>query len=213
MNAADSSPSFDSNNLTQHGVGNTPPANGYNGETAVNHNKHGYFVPVIIVIVFGITVVATFFDARIDQHTVHARAVKQNHTNTADATDKSSAAGPESNTKINQHSTAVTDDTGAAAGFVSSATIRPPAPGKSSSQAAAVHLSRVHHTGKMAYYAYTSPPPATFGRSAVHPDYYKVMIAARRRAYEDSLQMQRDRLYRLHEYPAAIPRRIEHPRR
>jgi len=212
MNAADSSPSFDSNNLTQHGVGNTPPANSHNGVMAANQNKHDYFVPVIIVIVFGITVVATFFDARIDKHTVNARAVEQNHTNTADATDKSSAASSESNTKINQNSTAVTDDTGAAAGFVSSATIKPPPPGKSSSQAAAAHLSRVHHTGTTVYYAYTSPPPAAFGRSAVHPDYYEVMIAARRRAYEDSLQMHRDRLYRLHEYPAAIPRRIEHPR-
>ena len=212
MNAADSSPSIDSNNLSQHSVANTPPAKSHNGETAAYPNKHDYFVPVIIVIVFGITVVATFFDTRIDRHTVHARTVKQNHTNTAAATDRSAAAGPESSTKITQNSTAVTDDTAVAAGFVNSASIKPLPTGKAPSQAAAVRHNRVHHTGKTAYYAYTRPPPAAFGRSVVHPDYYTVMIAARRRAYEDSLQMQREDLYRLNEYPTAIPRRIEHPR-
>ena len=117
MNADDSSPSIDSNNLPQHSVDNTPPAKSHNGETAAYPSKHDYFVPVIIVIVFGITAVATFFDTRIDRYTVHARTVKQNHTNTAAATDSPPppASGPESNTKITQSSTAVADDTAAAA--------------------------------------------------------------------------------------------------
>jgi hypothetical protein len=229
MTESDSTPSTSRNSSADNNPLDTAPYMKNKPDNS-DESTHGYFIPVVMALVFGVIIISTFYSREFnnllagivssdpgeqltsnvkEKFYAKSNAIQQS-ANVAATTTSAETGGPaESNTNVS-----------ASASSTITSTISPgdtrsePSAEKdeaishnslASIQSQPAYPARSHnHAAPLPY----APPPANYALPGEWNAYNELMLQ-RRRAYE---QAQREHLKRLDEYRAAVMNRIEQDR-
>jgi hypothetical protein len=219
------------------------PSFGDTGNTAAGSHKtsdnskqsaHSYFIPVVILIVLGITIVSTFYSKEF--HNLIAGAAPPDQADEIDAEvtqhplaktqaidDAEDKAKPDTNTEptpvTEASQEAATAAVESAAADSTLTTADTPAPEKTAEQVLTDELNSLVSIKDEASYSdrnhrapYPSAPPMNYGMSQQHQSSYNEMMEQRRRLYEEAMQERRQHRMKMREYRAEVNKRIEQDR-
>lgn len=231
MSESDSAPATNSDSSADKNPANPAPYMKKKPDDS-NESTHGYFIPVIMVLVLGVIIIATFYSKEFnslvasimpaDDGSQLTASVKEKFyakTNAVPASENTgtTTTGADNTSETSAHPVNVTDSalsaTTSAGSAGASATEQTTEKG---SPAAPESLTAVQnqpaYPAYMNRYApalpYAPPPPVTYAMPGEWNAHNELM-EQRRQAYE---QAQREHQKRLHEYRAAVMKRIEQDR-
>ncbi len=232
MSERDSNQSSDNNKEPDRNNINTAPA--INKQTDdPDSNTHAYFIPIVVLIVLGVIIVSTFYSKEFNnliagsaphdqaeepasEVTAHSLTNTQALDKPEDKAESNSNTETLSVTKVSDEvptsivETAVADSTLTTADSPSSETAaeRALAPGLNNHVSMEDGSSYPDITNRDPYpYA----PPMSYGMPQQQKAYNE-MMEQRRSSYEEAMQARRDHMLKMHEYRAAVLKRIEQDR-
>ena len=231
MSASASTQSSDNHLNADSTINNTAPDPNKQSENPAE-NTHGYFIPLIMGIVLGIIIVATFYSKEFD-----------NLVTGVASTDQAGELNSEANGKLQASPASIdasadTADSGEIAGAAVIAkasnefTTRAEPAGAGSTSATPATSSAITVAGNnvnpqpyiVASQEYQVPvtsrqdnsapyaPPMPYGIPERRQQGYNDTMEERHRAYEEAAQARREHMIKMHEYRAAVQKRIEQDR-
>jgi len=199
MNTSDSTASPDNNNIhTENHTGSTVPClKNKTDDLNLNSNAHDYFVPVIMVIVLGIIIYATFFDKESSMLAANKMPPDQNTRGGSDQ--QTEITNVESNVSAPE---SAHDD-------IPTATTLSETDASSSVRSKAISAdNQAIYSDRQDNDAYPYAPTTPY---SMHP-YNNEIMQARRKAYEQAVQAQNEHMQTMHAYRAAVLKRIQRNR-
>jgi len=198
-----------------------------------DENTHGYFVPLVMGIVLGVIIVATFYSEEFNNLVPGAASTDQADELNSEANGKPQANSASIDASFDTTDSSVIADTAVAAKAYSEVTARAtgPAgagsttttPGTSSAETVAGNYvnPRLYIVASQEYQApftarqdHYAPyaPPIPYGMPERRQQDYNNTHEERRRAYEEATQARREHIIKMREYRAAVEKRIEQDR-
>ena len=178
-------------------------------------DTHGYFVPAILVSVIGIIVFATLFEPGISQPVADVTPYDVSGKNALNANNNNSPSSA-----IALATQADVSGTRSTASDHAAVTSKDRAPEPAAEQATAqitgietVAANKVADYRRSNHLAGVDAPLIPSGLTANRLQMHHEIIQARRRAYQNTVQMHQQHLRKLRAYRAEVLRRIEHDRR
>jgi len=235
MSEGDSIPSSDNNTGTGNNTinpANTAPSLTKESDSP-DINTHGYFIPLVVMIVLGVSIVAAFYSkefntliagvAPSDREHGHVN-VKQKllaTTGTSDESEDRTKSGVITGAAIvanasdektaNITEAAVDDSTLTTTDTTSSETVATNA-SSAEFRIVAAQDKPASHTDKQNRGTYPHEPPMGYWMPREHQQAYNNMMEQRRRSYEEAMQARREHMIKMHEYRTAVLMRIEQDR-
>jgi len=229
MSESDSTPATNSNSSADNKPVNPAPYMKKKPDD-VNESTHGYFIPVVMLLVLGVIIVATFYSKEFNTLVASMMPADEGAQLTTNVKEKFYAKSNTVPASVNTGTTTGTDKTSETSGHpvnitdsALSATTSAGSAGTSAvEQAAEKDTSAAPESlataqNQPAYPAYMNPyapplpyapPPVTYAMPGEWNAYNELM-EQRRMAYEEA---QREHQKRMHEYRAAVMKRIEQDR-
>jgi len=227
MSEGDSIPSSDNNTGTGNNTinpANTAPSLTKESDSP-DINTHGYFIPLVVMIVLGVSIVAAFYSKEFntliagvappDRDHGHAN-VKQKFLATTETSDKSeykeesgviteTAVIADSSNKdaAGRIESAVSATTSTIAGPPSAETVAVDNFSSQPYQDASLE-NQSPFSARQEDYAYPHAPPVPYAMPERFRLDYNEMMEQRRRAHEQSMQARREHMIKMHEYRAAV---------
>ena len=168
-----------------------------------NTNTHGYFVPVVMLIVLAVIIISTFYSKEFNgliatvmtsgQNSELASSLNEQAIATTDAID---------NAVVNTQADTVNQ------GIVmnnTAAELNHPAVLDHQEALTGPHIAHVH--------PYTYAPAVPYAAPGMGQNIHNAMMQQRRQAYEQARQERREHLTKMHEYRAIVQQRIEQDRK
>ena len=228
MSERDSNPSFGD-------TGDTAPGT-YKTSDNSSETTHGYFIPVVMLIVLCVIIVSTFYSkefndlvagatppdqadelaSEVTQHSpagtqaidqVEDKGKSNTNTETAPVTEASHQVA----TGIPE--TAVADSTLTTANTPTSETTDEPVlTDKFKSLVSMQDEASYSERNNRAHYPYPYAPPMSYGMPQQHQRSYNEIMEQRRGLYEEAMQERREHRIKMREYRAEVKKRIEQDR-
>ena len=232
MSESASTPSSDNHqNADSNSINTTPDPNKQSENP--DENTHGYFIPLVMVIVLGVIIVATFYSKEFNNLVSDVASTDQADELNSDTNGKplASLASLDASTDTADSSVATEAAVVAnASNEVTTRVIEPVVSGSASttqatSSAVAVAGNNVNlQPYKVASQEYQAPftarqdnhapytPPMPYGIPERLQQDHSGAMEERRRAYENATQARREHMVKMHEYRAAVHKRIKQDR-
>jgi len=226
MNEHDSNPSSDH-------TGDTAPKP-HSATKNSNESTHSYFIPVVLLIVLCVIIVSTFYSEEFNNLIAGATSHDQADEPVSYVTEQTLASSkaidkPEDNAKSNINTvtasvtevpqeaanavieTTVPDSTFTTAATASSDTAVKQALNPESENLVSME-DEVSYPDRKIHDPYPYAPPTSYGLPRQQQTAYNEMMEQRRRSHEEAMQARREHMIRMHEYRAAVLKRIEQDR-
>ena len=226
MNERDSNPSSDDTGDTS-----TKP---HKATKISNETTHSYFIPVVMLIVLCVIIVSTFYSKEFNNLIAGAKSPDQADELASDVTEQTQTSSktidkPEDDAKSNMNTetasvtgapreatTAVIETTAPESTFTTADT----APSDTTAtQALTSEINslvsmkdEVSSPYRKNHAPYPYEPPTSHGMTQHHQRAYNEMRGQRRRSHEEAMQAHREHMIKMHEYRAAVLKRIEQDR-
>ena len=232
MSASASSQSSDNHqNTDSNSINTTPDPNKQNENP--DENTYGYFIPLVMGIVLGVIIVATFYSKEFNDLITSVASTDQADEISSDAHGKLVASSTSIDTSDDTADSSVISKVAAvakASNEVTTRVIEPAGDGSTSttpgtSSAVAIAGNNVNHQPYIvASQEYQAPfstrqdnyapyaPPMPYGIPERLQQEHSNIMEERRRAYEEATQARREYVVKMHEYRVAVQKRIEQDR-
>lgn len=236
MSEGDSIPSSDNNTSTANNT--IDPANTAPSLTKESDhpeiNTHGFFIPLVVIIVLGVSIVATFYSKEFNNLITAEALTDPGYELNSDAkgTLLAGSGSPDASvdvsaSNITTESAVVADgsneDAASRSESAVSATTSPMAGPPSTVTVAVDSFSSQPYKGasqdnqtafsaRQEDYVHPSAAPLPYAMPERFRQDYNEMMEQRRRAHEQSMQARREHMIKMHEYRAAVLKRIEQDR-
>lgn len=232
MNASASSQSSDNHQNANSNTINTTPDPKKQSENP-DENTHGYFIPLVIGIVLGVIIVATFYSEEFNNLVIRVASTDQAYELNSEANGKLLSSSASIDTSADTDDSSVIDEAAiatkassevttrvaepAGAGSTSTTPVTPPAEtgaGNSVNPQRYIVASQEYQASFTARQDNYAPyaPPMPYGMPEQHQQDYNNTMEERRRAYEEATHARREHMIKMHEYRAAVQKRIEQDR-
>lgn len=216
----------DSNNI------NTTPDLNRQSDNA-NENTHGYFIPVVMMIVLGVIIVATFYSQEFNNLIAGSVSPDQADALISDTGGRSTAiTGTLDVSADTAELVAITDTTSennqademATSTIETAASASIPAAAETSTRATVAdqtlstdnsHRTSLHYppyTGRHNRKAYDYAPPMAYAVPEHYQNTYINMLKHRHRSHQQARQVRREQMIKVYEYRTAVRERIKQNR-
>ena len=232
MSVSASTQSSDNHQDANSNTINTTPDTNMQSDNP-DENTHGYFIPLVLGIVFGVIIVATFYSEEFNNLFTGVASTDQADELNPDANGKLQASSASIDAFADTADSGVTAEVAVAAKASSEVTARttePAGAGSTSTKPAtsSAETGAGNYVNPQLYIAasqeYQAPfttrqdnypsyaPPMPYGIPEQLQQDYNNSMEERRRAYEEAAQARREHMIKIHDYRAAVQKRIEQDR-
>jgi hypothetical protein len=214
-------------NANSNTINKTPDLNKQSKDP--DENIHGYFIPLVMGIVLGIIIVATFYSEEFNKLVTGVASTDQAYELSSEASSRLLASSSSTDTA---DSAVIAEATVAAkaSNEVTTSAAEPAGAGSTSTTPDTSSAETVsgNYANPQLYIAtsqeYRAPvtarqnnyapyaPPMPYGMPEQLQQDYNNTLEERRRAYEEATQARREHMIKMHEYRAAVEKRIEQDR-
>ena len=232
MSASASSQSSDNHQNANNNTINTTPDPNKQSENP-DENTHGYFIPLVMGIVLGVIIVATFYSEEFNNLISDVASTDQAYELNSEANGKLLASSASIDTSADTADSSVISEVAVVANASNEVTtwVAEPA-GAGSISTTPATSSAITVAGNnvnpqpyiVASQEYQVPvtsrqdnsapyaPPMPYGIPERRQQGYNDTMEERHRAYEEAAQARREHMIKMHEYRAAVQKRIEQDR-
>ena len=232
MSASASTQSSDNHLNTDSNLINTTPDPNKQSENP-DENTHGYFIPLVTGIVLGVIIVATFYSEEFNNLVTGVASTDQANELSSDANGKLLASSASIDTSADTDDSSVITEAAVVANASNEVTTRvtepvvsgstSTTPGTSSAETVAGNYvnpqpykvaSQEYQAPFMARQDNSAPyaPPMPYGMPERRQQDYNDTMEELRRAYDEATQARREHMIKMHEYRAAVQKRIKQDR-
>lgn len=215
MSEINSTPSSD--NIKQADNTNNNTAPDMNKQTDIaNEITHGYFIPVVMMIVLGVVIVATFYSKEFNSLLASAASPDPDDSHTKVKQQLLARTVTSDNSEETAKSSVIIE--AAASGSTLTTTDTPssePVPANTSSaefRIAAAQDDPVSYTDTQNRVASPHAVPMPYDMPEHYQQFRNELMEHRRRAHEQAVQARREHMKKMHEYRTAVRERIKQDR-
>ena len=233
MSVSASTQSSDNHQNTGSNIIHTTPDSNKQSENP-DENAHGYFIPLVMGIVIGIIIVSTFYNTEFNNLITGVASTDHANELSADANEKLAASSVSIDDSADRADQSVTSEVEFLADATKEVTTRVnESAGAGSTSTTPATPSAVTIAGNnvnpqpyiIASQEYQAPfsvrqdnyapyaPPMPYGTPERLQQEHGYTVEQRRRAHEEANLARREHMMKMHEYKAAVQKRIEQDRR